>query len=76
MSMKTFLMKKMLKSKLKGVPEDQLDKMIAMIEKNPDFFQNIAKEVEQEVKKGKSQEAATMEVMRKHQGEVQKMMQG
>jgi len=76
MSMKTFLMKKMLKSKLKGVPEDQVDKMIAMIEKNPDFFQNIAKEVEQEVKKGKSQEAATMEVMRKHQGEVQKMMQG
>jgi len=74
--MKTFLMKKMLKSKLKGVPEDQVDKMIAMIEKNPDFFQNIAKEVEQEVKKGKSQEAATMEVMRKHQGEVQKMMQG
>jgi len=74
MSLKTFLMKKMLKSKMKGVPEGEIDKMIAMIEKNPDFFQNIAKEVDIEVKKGKSQEAATMEVMRKHQGELQNLM--
>ena len=74
MSLKTFLMKKMLKSKMKGVPEGEIDKMIAMIEKNPDFFQNIAKEVDIEIKKGKSQEAATMEVMRKHQGELQNLM--
>ena len=74
MSLKTFLMKKMIKSKMKGVPEAEIDKMIAMIEKNPDFFQSIAKEVDIEVKKGKSQEAATMEVMRKHQGELQNLM--
>jgi len=76
MSLKTFLMKKMIKNKMKGVPDEQIDKMIGMIEKNPDFFKKIADEIEKEMKGGKSQEAATMEVMRKHQGEVQKMMQG
>ena len=40
MSIKTFLMKKMMAQQLKGVPQAEQDKMLAMIEKNPDLFQN------------------------------------
>jgi hypothetical protein len=48
--------------------------MMRAIEKDPEFFENIAKEIEQKVKEGKSKNAASMEVMRKHQGELQKLM--
>lgn len=73
---KNFLMKQMIKRQMKGVPESEQEKIIALVESNPDFFQNIAKEVEALTKQGKSQMAASMEVMRKHQGELQKMMMG
>ena len=71
---KNFLMKKMLKSKMKDLPEAEQDKMIQAIEKNPDFFQNIATEVQAKMKEGKDQMTATMEVMRKHQEELRKIM--
>lgn len=67
-------MKKMMASQLKGVPEAQQEKILDMIEKNPDFFQKIAKEVQDMVKQGRDQQAATMEVMRKYQGELQGIM--
>jgi hypothetical protein len=44
MSLKTFLMKKMLKSKLGDMPEDQQNKIFGAIEKNPDLFKKIAQE--------------------------------
>ena len=43
---------------------------------NPEFFEKMAKEIEAEKKAGKSEMAASMEVMRKHQGELQKLMMG
>lgn len=67
-------MKKMLASKLKGVPQAEQDKLFSMIEKNPDFFQKIGVEVQEEMKKGKDQMAATMEVMQRHQDELKKLM--
>lgn len=69
-----FLMKKMLKSKMKDLPEAEQDKMIQAIEKNPEFFQNVATEVQAKMKEGKDQMTATMEVMRKHQEELKKIM--
>lgn len=66
--------KAMLEKQLKNVPEDQKAAMMGMIEENPDFFENIAKEIEQEVKNGKSQMVAGMAVMRKHQTKMQEMM--
>ena len=41
----------------------------------PELFKRISKEIEQKKKEGKSEMAAAMEVMRKHQGEIQKLMQ-
>ena len=66
-------MKKMLKAK--GVPEAQIDMFVTMMEKNPDLFKRIAAEIKQKVKEGKSETAASMEVMRLHQGELQKLAQ-
>ena len=67
-------MKKMLEKQMKDLPADQRDQMIAVISENPEFFQKIAKEIKQMQKEGRDQMAATMEVMRKHQGELQKIM--
>jgi chromatin remodeling complex protein RSC6 len=76
MGVKDFFMKKMLEKQLKDLPADQRDKMIGVISENPEFFQKIAEEIKQAQKGGKDQMAATMEVMRKHQGELQKIMGG
>jgi 2-oxo-4-hydroxy-4-carboxy--5-ureidoimidazoline (OHCU) decarboxylase len=70
MSIKTFLMKKMLASQMKGVPQAEQDKILTMIEKNPDLFQKIGTEVQAEMKKGKDQMAATMEVVKRYESEL------
>ncbi len=75
MGVKNFFLRKYLKSQMKGVPEEQQDQIIKMVEENPDLFEKIGKEVQQKTKEGKDQTAATMEVMRKYQSEIQKLMQ-
>lgn len=72
--LKNFLMKKMLKSQLKDVPQDQQDKLIGMIEKNPQLFQQIATEAQAKMKEGKDQMTAMMEVMQNHQEELKKII--
>lgn len=71
---KKLIMKQAVKSQMKGVPQAQQDMMLAAVEKNPEFFENIAKEIDQKIKEGKSKTAASMEVMRKHQDELRKLM--
>lgn len=72
---KNFILKQTLKSKMKDVPEAQRDQMMQVVEAHPEFFKKVGQEVEQLKKQGKSEMAATMEVMRKHQGELQRLMQ-
>jgi hypothetical protein len=74
MSFQSFIMKRMLKSKMKDVPVDQQEKVFAALEKNPQLFQNIALEVQEKIKQGKDQMAATMEVMQKYQDELKNVM--
>ncbi|MHB1316682.1 MAG: hypothetical protein ACYCZW_02385 [Minisyncoccota bacterium] len=72
MSLKTFFLKKMLSSKMKGVPQAEQDKIFDMIEKNPDFFQKIGVEVQEKMQKeGKDQMVAAMEVMAKYKDQLQ-----
>ncbi|MDD4989256.1 MAG: hypothetical protein PHV42_02420 [Candidatus Pacebacteria bacterium] len=73
--LKEFLMKKMLQSKLKDVPQAEQDKILKMIEKNPELFQKIALEVQEKIKEGKDQMSATMEVMKAHEAELKATMQ-
>lgn len=58
-----FLAKKMMKKQMAGIPEDQQEKLFAAIEKDPKFFQNLAKEIQGKIKEGKGQQEAAMEVM-------------
>jgi hypothetical protein len=69
---KNFLLKKMLRTQ--GVPEAQIDMFITMMEKNPELFKTIAKEVEEKVKGGMSQQDAGMQVMRKYESELKKLV--
>ncbi len=71
---KDLLLKKMLKKQLAGVPEDQQQKIIQAVEKNPKLFSDIAAEVQTKMKSGMDQQAATMEVMMSHQAELQELM--
>lgn len=67
-------MRAMLKSQMKDVPADQQEKILNAFEANPELFETIAKEVQESMKGGKDQMAATMEVMMKHQEELRKIM--
>jgi deferrochelatase/peroxidase EfeB len=73
---KKFVLKKLLGSKLKaaGVSDEQMDMILALVEKNPEFFQKIQKEVEAKKKQGISEQAAMMTIMREHQAEFQKIL--
>jgi len=76
MGIKDFFVKQMLKSKMKGVPEAQQQMMMELVEKNPEFFKKIGDEVEKRKKSGQDEMTATMQVMREHQAEFQKIMMG
>ncbi len=70
-----FFVKALLKKKLKGmIPDDQLDTFIAMVEKNPAFFEQIAKEIQDKVSQGMDQQTAAMKVMESHKSELTSMM--
>lgn len=72
--LKEFLLKKMIKSQLKGVPEAEVDRIIMLVEKNPELFKKIGDEIQAKIKGGRTQMAASMEVMRAHQAELQKVL--
>lgn len=74
MGIKDFFVKKLMESKLKDVPEAQREQIIKLVTENPELFEKIGKEIQQKVKEGKTEMAASMEVMRKYQGEIQKVM--
>ncbi len=57
-----------------GVPEAQIEMFITMIEKNPELFKTIATEVQEKVKGGMNKMNAGMEVMKKHEEELKKLV--
>lgn len=71
---KEFLLKQMIKRQMKGVPEAEINRIVALVEKNPEIFKKIGDEIQAKIKGGRSQMAATMEVMRAHQAELQKIL--
>ncbi len=74
MGIKDFMMKQVLKHKLKNLPEAQREAIIGAVEKNPDFFKRIGDEIEKRKKSGQSEMEATMAVMRENQKELQELM--
>lgn len=72
--LKDFFMKKMVESQMKGIPEEQKQKVLEMVSKNPEFFSKIAEEVKKEMDNGKDQMSATMEVVSKYKEELKKFI--
>lgn len=72
MGFQNFLLKKMLRTQ--GVPEAQIEMFTGMMEKNPELFKTIAKEIEEKVKEGTSQMDAGMQVMKKYEEELKKLI--
>jgi len=56
------------------VPEAQIDMFVRMIEKNPELFKKIGEEVQKKVKSGMSQTDASMQVMKKYEKELKKLV--
>jgi predicted secreted protein len=63
----------MLKSQ--GVPAEQIDMLVAMIEKNPELFKTIASEIQEKIKGGMSQMEASQKVMEKYEEDLKKLKQ-
>ncbi len=57
-----------------GVPEAQIDMFISMMEKNPELFKTIAEETQEKMKGGMSQMDASMQVMKKYEQELRKLV--
>jgi len=72
---KRMLLKKMMKSQMKDVPEEQQEQMLNMIEKNPELFQKIAVETKSLVDNGLDQMSAAMKVAEKYRDELKKLNQ-
>lgn len=74
---KRFMMKKMMQRQLQGqVSEEEQERLLDMVEQNPELFQKIATEAQQKIKsEGKDQMTAMTEVMQKYQSELQDAMQ-
>lgn len=72
--LKNLLLKKMMKSQLKGVPEAEQNRIIDAVLENPELFEKIGKEVQEKVKGGMDQMTATMRVMEKYKADLQKVM--
>lgn len=64
----------MMKSQLKNLPKDQQEKIMAAFEKDPKFFQDMAKQIQQKVKNGANQQNAAMQVMMENQKKLQELM--
>lgn len=85
MGLKSFVLKKVLGSKLKGMPEEQIDALVKKIEANPDLakklkglednkevkglLEKIQKETEEKIASGMNPEMAQMSVMMKYKNE-------
>lgn len=69
-----FLLKGMLKKHLAHVPKEQQDKLIKVVEDNPQLFAALAKEVQAKMKAGKDQMTAVQEVFMDYQEELGTLM--
>ena len=63
-----------MKSQLKNVPKEQQEKIMELIDKNPEFFTKLAEKVKNKIDSGKPQMSAMMEVMQENKEELQRML--
>lgn len=72
----SFIIRKMLESRLKNIPADQKEKILSAFEKDPELFKNIALEIESEIKQGADQMTAAMHIAEKYKEKIGNLMGG
>jgi len=72
--MLNFLTKALIKKQMKGMPEGEVDKILTIFEKNPEFFKKMATEVQAKVSKGMSQEDAAKEFALENQDALKTLL--
>jgi NADH dehydrogenase FAD-containing subunit len=72
--MLNFVMKQMVKRQIKGMPEDQQQMIMNLVEQNPELLKTISVEIQAKTKKGIDQQSAMMQVMMDHKDELQQAM--
>ena len=75
MAIQEFLLKQAMKWKMKDVPKEQQEQIMALVQKDPELFKKIGEEVDRRVKGGENQMKASMEVMKKYRTELAGLMQ-
>ncbi len=73
MGIRDFFVKQAVKYGAKDLPKDQKDKLMSAVEKNPELFNKISKEIEELKKQGKPEMYASLDVMKKYQKELQEL---
>jgi hypothetical protein len=68
-----FLLRQLLAKQLQSVPPDKREKLLAMLEANPDFFKKLADEIATRVKAGEEQMSAAMAVMSVHKDQLKEL---
>jgi hypothetical protein len=69
--LKSFAVRKLVASQMKGVPPEQQEMIMTMLEKDPALFEKIAKEMQEELKaNGNNQMKAAMKVLPKYQQQI------
>lgn len=74
--MKTMALRAMMSKQLKGMPKAMQDQILGMVEENPKFFENMAKEIKARTDAGQDKMMAMQSVAKEHQAELQKMFMG
>ena len=75
-SLKNKALSMMLEKQLKNLPVEQQKAIMTAVQNNPKLFEQIAKEIEEEKKKGVNELYAGMAVMKKYQSQLQTAMGG
>lgn len=75
MGIQNFLLNQAMKWKMKDVPPEQREQILALVQKDPELFKKIGEEVDRRVKSGEPQMKATLEVMKKYRTELSALMQ-
>lgn len=68
---KEFFIKQAVKHGTKNLPKEQAEMLQAAVEKNPELFTKIAKEIDELKKQGKPEMYAALDVMKRYQKELQ-----
>lgn len=71
--LKNFLLKQFLKSKLKGVPEADIERILTIVEKNPDFFTKMGEKLQSMMANGMSQDQAMQKILSEYGDDLKKI---